>query len=89
MIALYCAGRYEEVIELSSTINVRHLTTQLLLAGSYALVGQPENAKTTVANVLQENPGFSLGKWSENLSFSDSDDLKHYLAGLRKAGLPE
>jgi len=89
MIALYCARRYEEVIELSTTINVRHLTTHLLLAGSYALIGQLDNAKTTAANVLEENPGFSLGKWSENLSFGNSDDLKHYVDGLRKAGLPE
>ena len=89
MIALYCARRYEEVIELSTTINVRHLTTHLLLAGSYAFTGQLDNAKTTAANVLEENPGFSLGKWSENLSFGNSDDLKHYVDGLRKAGLPE
>lgn len=88
MIALYSDKRYEEVIELSTTINVRHLTTLLLLAGSYALLGQLDNAKTTVANVLEENPGFSLRKWSENLSFSDPDDLDHYLDGLRKAGLP-
>ncbi len=89
MIALYCARHYEEVIEFSNTINIRHLTTQLLLAGSYALVGQLDNAKATVENVLEESPGFSLGKWSENLSFAKPDDLKHYLDGLRKAGLPE
>ena len=39
MLALYCAGQYEEVINESRTINVRHLVTYLLLAGSYAQLG--------------------------------------------------
>ena len=89
MIALYCARCYEEVIAVSKTINVRHLTTHLLLAGSYAQIGQLDDAKIPAANALEENPDFSLRQWSENLSFENPADLEHYIDGLRKAGLPE
>jgi len=89
MIALYSARRYEEVIEFSRTITVRHLTTNLILAGSYAQLGQLDEAKIPAAGVLEENPDFSLHLWSENLSFENPADLEHYLDGLRKAGFPE
>ena len=89
MIALYCARNYEEVISASKAISVRHLATHLLLAGSYAQLGQLDDAKNQVEIALDESPDFSLRQWSENLSFDDSTDLKHYIDGLRKAGLPE
>ena len=89
MIALYCARCYEEVIAVSKMINVRHLTTHLLLAGSYAQIGQLDDAKIPAGNALEENPDFSLRQWSENLSFVNLADLEHYIDGLRKAGLPE
>jgi adenylate cyclase len=89
IIALYCARCYEEVIAVSKTINVRHLTTHLVLAGSYAQMGQLKDAKTPAADALEENPDFSLRQWSENLSFENPVDLEHYIDGLRKAGFPE
>ena len=89
MLALYCARCYEEVIAVSKTINVRHLNTHLVLAGSYALMGQLNNAKIPVTKILQEKPDFSLRQWGESLSFENSSDLEHYIDGLRKAGLPE
>jgi len=89
MLALFSARRYEEVIAFSKTINVRHLPTHLLLAGSYAQMGQLDNAKIPAANALEENPGFSLRQWRGSLSFENPADLEHYMDGLRKAGLPE
>jgi len=89
MLALYSARSYEEVIAVSKTINVRHLTTHLVLAGSYAQMGQLDDAEISAANALEENPDFSLRQWSENLSYENPADLEHYIDGLRKAGLPE
>jgi Tfp pilus assembly protein PilF len=89
ILALYSAKCYEEVIAISKTIDVRHLTTHLVLAGSYAQMGQLEDAKNSAANALEENPDFSLRQWSENLSYENPVDLEHYINGLRKAGLPE
>ena len=89
MLALYSARSYEEVIAVSKTINVRHLTTHLVLAGSYAQMDQLDDAKISAANALEENPDFSLRQWSENLSYENPADLEHYIDGLRKAGLPE
>ena len=88
MLALYCAKRYEEVINESRLINVRHLVTYLLLAGSYAQLGRLDEAALQATSALSENPEFSLQRWSENLSFERPADLEHYLDGLRKAGLP-
>lgn len=89
MFALYSERRYEEVVAVSKTINVRHLATQLVLAGSYAQMDQLDDAKISAANALEENPDFSLRQWRESLSFENSADLEHYIDGLRKAGLPE
>ena len=89
LIALYTARRYEEAIEFSGKIDVRHLTTNLIIAGSYAHLGRYEEAKASASSALEESPGFSLREWAANLSFENPEDLEHYLDGLRKAGLPE
>jgi len=89
MFALYSARSYEEVIAVSKTINVRHLTTHVVLAGSYAYMGQPDKAQLSVANILESNPDFTLGWWRERQNFSHQASLEHYMEGLRKAGLSE
>ena len=89
MIALYCAKYYEEVIAVSKTINVRHLATHLVLAGSYAQMGELDDARISAAHAIDENPDFSLRQWCENLSFDNPADLEHYIDGLRKVDLPE
>jgi hypothetical protein len=67
MLALYIAKRYEEVIAVSKTINVRHLTTHLVLAGSYAQMGQLDKAHLSAAHVLENNPDFSRGWWRTDI----------------------
>ncbi len=89
MFALYNAGRYEEVVAVSKTINVRHLITYLDLAGSYAYLDQLDKARLSAAHALENNPDFTLGWWRERQNFSDPAALEHYMGGLRKAGLPE
>ena len=89
MVALYNARRYEEVVAVSKTINVRHIVTLVVLAGSYAYMGQLDKAHISAAHVLEKNPDFTIGWWRERQLFSHQATLEHYMEGLRKAGLPE
>lgn len=89
MFALYNARRYEEAVAVSKAINVRHVVTKVVLAGSYAYMGQLDEAQLIVVDILEGNPDFTLGWWIERQKFSDQATLDHYLEGLRKAGLPE
>ena len=89
MFALYNARRYEEVVAISKTIDVRHVVTNAVLAGSYAYMGQLDKAHLSVAHILESNPNFTLSWWSERQNFSQQVDLNHYMDGIRKAGLPE
>ena len=89
MFALYNAGRYEEVVAVSKTINVRHLATYLILAGSYAYMGQLEKAHLSAAHALGKNPDFTIGWWREIQNFTHFATLEHYMDGLRMARLPE
>jgi adenylate cyclase len=89
MFALYNARRYEEVVAVSKTINVRHVVTHVVLAGSYAYMDQLDKAHLSAAHVLENNPNFTLGWWRERQNFSHQVTLDHYMDGLSKAGLPE
>ena len=89
MFALYNARRYEEVVAVSKTIDVRHVVTNVVLAGSYAYMGQLDKAHLSVSHVLESNPDFTLGWWRERQNFSQQVNLDHYMDGLRKAGLPK
>lgn len=89
MFALYNARRYQEVIAVADKFEVRHLPTHLVLAGTHAQLGQLDDAHESAAKVLEAEPDFSLCWWRERLFFSSSEDLEHYLEGLRKVGLPE
>jgi hypothetical protein len=86
---IYNARRYEEVVAVSKTIDVRHVYTNVVLAGSYAYLGQLDKAHLSVAHVMESNPDFTLGWWRERQHFSHQVTLDHYMDGLRKAGLPE
>ena len=59
------------------------------LAAAHAQLGQHEEAKAETAQVLRINPGFTIESWKRIAVYKDPGDLKHYIDGLRKAGLPE
>jgi adenylate cyclase len=89
MFALYNARRYKEAIAVADTVRVSHLRTFLVLAGSYAQLGQLDDAHESAAKALEKQPGFSLRAWREIHRFARPEDSEHYFEGLRKAGLPE
>jgi len=59
------------------------------LACAYAQSGQLEEARAAAAQVLRINPGFTIESSKRTRVYKDPKDLKHYIDGMRKAGLPE
>jgi adenylate cyclase len=59
-------------------------------AANHARLGQPDEARREVAEVLRLDPTFTIdGKHRRLTPFRLSDDAEHFFDGLRKAGLPE
>jgi hypothetical protein len=64
-----------------------HLWAYALLIATTAMRGEAELASEALANAVRIRPDFSLSFVSEN--FSSVGELAHFLAALRKAGVPE
>jgi adenylate cyclase len=50
---------------------------------------QTEAAKAAASEVIRINPGFSIVKYTGNLTYRDQNEVTRIAEGLRKAGLPE
>jgi adenylate cyclase len=61
----------------------------VLLAATYAQLGQLAEARAAAAEVLRINPGFTIESSKRILVFKNPKDAEHLIDGLRKAGLPE
>jgi adenylate cyclase len=62
----------------------------VVLAAAYAQLGQLEEARKEVTEVLRINPGFTIESYKRLLViYKDPKDAEHRLDGMRKAGLPE
>ena len=61
----------------------------LVLAASYAQLGEDEKARQHAEHVVAINPEFSLSRFKAKIEFRKKADREHYLDGLTKAGLPE
>jgi TolB-like protein/class 3 adenylate cyclase len=59
------------------------------LASSYAHLGQLDKARAALEEELRLDPGLTLAAVRSENPTSDPDFLERWLAGLRKAGLPE
>jgi TolB-like protein/Tfp pilus assembly protein PilF len=58
-------------------------------AVAYAEMGRLDEARAEVIEAHRLDPDFTLASAPEVLPFKNSQDLKRFLDGLRKAGLPE
>jgi adenylate cyclase len=91
--AYYILKRYAEALPLlreciSRAPNMR--TAHVWLAATYAQLGQLEEARAEVAEVLRIEPRYSIDDTERRLfSFKFPKDADHLFDGLRKAGLPE
>jgi Tfp pilus assembly protein PilF len=75
----------EEAVQRNPALGRVHL----ILAATYAELGQPEEAAWSVVEALSINPDISLTKERRGANYMRASDLEHYIEALRKAGLPE
>jgi len=85
-------GRHEEAIEAFRKALQRNpdfLYAHLFLASVYSLLGRELQARAAAAEVLRIDPQFSLERFTKIYAklTRDPDGLKHFVDGLRKAGL--
>jgi TolB-like protein/DNA-binding SARP family transcriptional activator/Fe-S-cluster formation regulator IscX/YfhJ len=85
----YNAGRYEEAIADLKKMQQHHQDSRILLAASYAQLGRDEEARAVAAEILEENPDFSLQRKTEKMYYTTQAGRDHYIECMRKAGLPE
>jgi adenylate cyclase len=88
-LVLYHLERYDEAIAAFQTMSTRTRWTPACLAAAYAQAGQMDNARRELANLLEVRPGACLATIESEEAYGDKRLLKHWLEGLRKAGLPE
>lgn len=88
--AYYILRRYDEAIEAFKRSIESNPTSERLhvwLAAAYAQSGDIEEAGWEATQVLTLNPGFSRVRIQKTFPFKSPADRKHFLDGLRKAGL--
>ena len=90
--AYYCARQYEQAIPPLQTAVDRfptYITPRRHLAAVYAQLGHIDEARMEIAEIRKRDPLVSISLYRERSRYKNSEDLDHYLDGLRKAGLPE
>ena len=55
----------------------------------YSQLGETEKAAKTFREFQEQRPDWTVEKERQTLSYRHSVDEEHWLAGVRKAGLPE
>ena len=88
-LAHYQAGRYNETVKYSQNVaqqRPEHFGAHRQLCASLAQAGRTEEARATLERLKQLQPNVSLAWVNENLPLTPQA-MKHYLDGLRKAGL--
>ena len=89
--AYYTARNYQAALaplREASRRNPNFISPRLKLAAALARLGNVEEAKEAVAEILSINPDYNV-QLEADRPFRDPADLEHYLEGLRLAGLPE
>jgi adenylate cyclase len=90
--AHYGARQYEKAIApLQAAINrfPTFITPRRHLAASYAQMGRVDEARAEITTIRNLDPSVCLTLYRGSIRYEKTEDLEHYLEGLRKAGLPE
>lgn len=90
--ALYLLGDYSRALLPLSECTSRapnFLPGHLWLAATHAQLGQLDEARIGIGEVLRINPEYSLATTDVPRLFKHLKDAEHLFVGLRKAGLPE
>jgi len=90
--ACYMLKRYSEALPhlrecVSRAPNMR--AGRLWLAATYAQLGDIDNARAEVAEVLRIDPSYAISRSPTVVVLKRSEDIEHFSNGLRKAGLTD
>lgn len=84
--AYYNLKQYEEAI--SSIKSMQNPTEgRRILAASYGMLNKMEDAKHEAEMVLKAHPNFDIDHWASVQPDKETEDLRHFVEGLRRAGL--
>ena len=91
-IAEFVAGRYDQGVgwlQKARRANPRFVATYRTLAACLGMLGNEEEAKSVVTDLLSVDPSFRISVFTSWYPLRRPDDLKRLIEGLRAAGLPE
>ena len=86
------SGRLEESVACyreSLKRETGYLAAYVNLASALGELGWLDEAREAAREVLRQDEDFSIGDYSEGLSYRNPSDRDRIVDGLRKAGLPE
>jgi TolB-like protein/class 3 adenylate cyclase/tetratricopeptide (TPR) repeat protein len=86
------AGRYADALswaEKSFRVKPDYLLAACIIAVSRALAGRIDDARNSVMVVLRLDPDLRISNLKSVISYLRERDFEKWVAGLRKAGLPE
>ena len=90
------AERYEDAIGPFKQLLVRAkkgdfnlVSSHECLAATYAMLGQKDNARAHIVELLRVDPNYTLEDAAKNAYFNNQADTDRWINALRKAGLPE
>ena len=84
---LYAARRYADALEAFGRRAQKGPWSLCRIAACYAQMNRMEEAAATVAEVLRQEPDFSISR--RRLHMWVEAEAEHIREGMRKAGLPE
>lgn len=91
-VAHFVAKRYQEAIDWAQKgVSERrsHVGAQRILVASYAMLGQNSQTGQALNDLLAVAPGISITSIKNAIHFKNPEDSEHYVAALRKAGIPD
>jgi adenylate cyclase len=90
--AHFFAGRYAEALswaEMAIRGQPDYFLSTFVAAASAALAGNDAAAKKIMGRLRQITPELRISNLRDHVPIRRSEDLEHWVEGLRKAGLPE
>jgi adenylate cyclase len=90
--AYFALREYDKAAELfeeSLERNPDFTFARMFLVATYAHMGRLDDANWEVQEALTISPSFTIANETARMPYKNPADLKHYIDGLRKAGLPE
>jgi TolB-like protein/class 3 adenylate cyclase len=87
--ARYALRDYAAAVEALQHPEASGAGVKRLLAAALAQLGRTAEAAEQARLFLADHPRFSATQWGRAQPFADDADRRHFVAGYRKAGLPE